>query len=74
LIEIFIVSKIGELRKQDPLAYFYVTPTVFDADDVAAMSLSAHYALLRALDQSGIDTSDLRIKEKFTGGRRGEDI
>jgi hypothetical protein len=38
------------------------------------MSFSVHKSMLRALDSEGVDISKLRIKEKFTGGRKGEDI
>jgi len=59
---------------RDPYKFFLDDVTVFDAEDITALSLSAHHALLSALDQTGIDTSKLRIKEKFSGGRKGEDI
>jgi hypothetical protein len=58
----------------DPYEYLFVQPTPFDSDDISAMILSVHKAVIRALDQSGIDTTELRIKETFSGGRRGEDI
>ena len=64
----------GATLHQNPLKYFLVDVTIFDAEDITALSLSAHYSLLRALDQMGIDTSKLRIKEKFSSGRKGEDI
>jgi len=64
----------GRVIKGSFLAYFFVEPNIFDAEDITAMSLAAHYSVLRALDKAGIDTSQLRIKQKFTGGRRGEDV
>ena len=74
LFEFSVVAAVGRLVKGYSYYYFFNHPTVFDAEDITAMSLSAHYALIRSLDNAGIDTSKLRIKEKFTGGRRGEDI
>jgi len=70
----FLIMMVGKILKDDPLAFFFIEPNVFDAEDITAMSLSAHYAILRSLDHSGIDTSKLRLKEKFTGGRKGEDV
>lgn len=49
-------------------------PTIFDADDAIAMSLSVHKSLLHALDQEGIDTSQLRLYNKTTQGRIGESV
>jgi hypothetical protein len=68
------VAMAGYFFRGNPLAFFYVEVTVLDAEDITAMSLSVHKSILRSLDQAGIDTSKLRIKEKFTGGRKGEDI
>lgn len=69
-----ILAIAGRVIKGSFLAYFFVEPNIFDAEDITAMSLAAHYSILRALDKAGIDTSQLRIKQKFTGGRRGEDV
>lgn len=74
LLEVWLVSFAGRVVKGNPYAFFFIEPNVFDAEDISAMSLSAHKTILRSLDNAGIDTSKLRIKEKFTGGRRGEDI
>ena len=49
-------------------------PTIFDADDAIAMSLSVHKSLLHALDQVGIDTSQLRLHNQTTQGRIGESV
>jgi hypothetical protein len=69
-----VIAIAGRVIKGDFLAYFFIEANIFDAEDITAMSLAAHYSVLRALDQSGIDTTKLRIKQKFTGGRRGEDV
>jgi hypothetical protein len=74
LIEIALIALAGRLLKGDLLAFFFVEPTVFDADDVTAMNFAIHLSLLRALDQAGIDLSKLRLKPSFKGGRRGEDV
>ena len=49
-------------------------PTIFAADDAIAMSLSVHKSLLHALDQVGIDTSQLRLHNQTTQGRIGESV
>ena len=48
--------------------------SVFDADDAIAMSLSVHKSLLHALDQVGIDTSQLHLHNETTQGRAGEPV
>lgn len=64
----------GLFTKKDGFYYLTYQPTLFDADDIAATSFTVHKSILRVLDKEGIDISKLRIKEKFTGGRKGEDI
>jgi hypothetical protein len=70
--EILLLMLIGKVVKGDPWAYFQIEPSLFDADDIIAMSLSVHKSLIRALDNAGIDVSKLRIKREFQGGRKGE--
>ena len=65
LLEIGLVSYAGRAIKGYSFYYFLIHPSVFDAEDITAMSLSAHYALLRSLDNAGVDTSKLRIKNKI---------
>lgn len=72
--EIAIVAILGLYLYRDPFALFYVQPTVFDADDIVAMSMAAHLSLKKALERADIDTAILRKKTEFTGGRRGEKI
>jgi hypothetical protein len=74
LFEFGVMAIAGRIIKGNFLAYFFIEPTVFDAEDITAMSLSAHKSLFRALDDTGIDVSKLRLKQNFRGGRRGEDI
>lgn len=69
-----MIAFAGRAIKNDSLAYFFIEPTVFDADNIASMNLAVHKALLRALDKEGIDTSQLRLKQSFKGGRKNEDI
>lgn len=71
---IVIVGFLGYSLKKNVLAFILVEPSLFDKDDITAMNLSVHKSILRALDTSGIDVSKLRIKERFTGGHRGEDV
>jgi hypothetical protein len=64
----------GKMVKGSYTAFFYIEPNIFDAEDITAMGLAVHKSILRALDTSGIDITKLRIKERFSGGRRGEDV
>jgi hypothetical protein len=68
------VGFLGRMLKGSSVAFFFIEPNLFDAEDITAMSLSVHKSLLRALDKEGIDTSQLRLKQSFKGGRREEDI
>jgi hypothetical protein len=65
---------VGFIMKKDPLAFIFKEPSIFDKDDITAMNLSVHKTLIRTLDTSGIDITKLRLKERFTSGRRGEDV
>jgi len=69
-----LVGLDGLFLHRNPYKNFFVEVTTLDAEDVTALSLATHYSLIRVLDQTGIDTSILRIKEQFTGGRRNEHI
>lgn len=68
------VAVLGVVFKGDFRAYFFVEPNIFDAEDITAMSLSAHKSLIRSLDTTGIDVSQLRLKQNFKGGRKGETV
>lgn len=64
----------GVITDGNPLAYLFHITTVFDADDSLAMILSVHQSLLRALDQVGVDTSQLRLPHETIEGRVGEAV
>lgn len=68
------VAFLGRVLKGNQVAFFFIEPSLFDADDITAMSLAVHKSLLRALDKEGIDVKQLRLKQSFKGGRREEDI
>jgi len=72
ILAAIILGFSGRIFKGSFLAFFFVEPNLFDADDITAMSLSAHKSILRALDSGGIDVSKLRLKKDFKGGRRDE--
>jgi hypothetical protein len=67
-----VLAVVGRVIKGNFLAYFFIEPNVFDAEDITAMSLSVHKSVLRALDSAGIDSSKLRLKQDFKGGRRDQ--
>ncbi len=69
LLASYIMVLAGNHYKGDPRAFFYKNKTVFDADDITAMSLSVHKSVIRSLDKSGIDVSKLRLKQTFKGDR-----
>lgn len=63
----------GHFLRNDPLYYFYVEPTIFDAENVAALSTTVHQVLLHAVDSAGIDIT--KIPEKVVNsGRRSDRI
>lgn len=74
ILELGLLVAGGRILKGHSWAFFLVEPNIFDAEDITAMSLSAHKSILRALDNSGIDISKLRLKQTFKGGRRGEEV
>jgi hypothetical protein len=74
VIEAVILGIAGKQIKGDQMAYFFQQINLFDVEDFAALSLTVHKFVLRSLDNTGIDTSKLRIKQKFSGGRKGEDL
>lgn len=69
-----IIALAGKILKGSFLAYFFIEPNVFDAEDITAMSLSVHKSIIRSLDKSGIDVSKLRLKQSFKGGRKDVEV
>jgi hypothetical protein len=67
---IFLAMLVGLIFRRSPLVFLFREPSIFDAEDITAMNLSVHKSMLRALDQEGIDSSKLRLKGEFKGGRR----
>ena len=74
IAEVVLMGIWGHYINRDAWSLFFVQPNLFDADDITAMSLSAHKSILRALDKTGIDTSELRLKQHFKGGRSNETV
>ena len=73
VFELGILSVLGFFITRDPFWAFVIQPNVFDADDIVAMSLSAHKSILKALDKVGLDTALLRGKQTYRR-RRNEDV
>jgi hypothetical protein len=69
-----ILSLAGHYLRGDKVYFFLTQPNLFDQEDISALNLSVHSTILRSMDSSGIDVSKLRIKQKFSGGRRGEEL
>lgn len=74
ITEFILLGLWGHYIKGDARALFFVEPNLFDADDITAMSFSAHKSILRALDKIGINTDQLRLKQTFKGGRTDETV
>ena len=74
LFILFLVALYGFFTKLNFLYYFKIHPTLFDDEDITAMSLTVHKSLLRALNNSGIDISKLRIKQSFKGGKKDQEL
>jgi len=68
-----IAAVIGYWLGHDPTYLWRVPLNEFHEDDIAALELSVHKALLGSVDAVGIDSKLLRIKEKF-GVSRGRVI
>lgn len=64
----------GLTLKRSALAYIMKEPSLFDQEDIVAMNLTVHKSMLRAVDLVGIDSSKLRLKRDFKGGRRGDNM
>jgi hypothetical protein len=71
LVGVGAVIALGYAMYGEPFALLYVQPTIFDADDTIAMSMTAHLAIKKALEQVEIDSAVLRDKPAFASGRRG---
>jgi hypothetical protein len=74
VIAAVIMGIAGRIIKGSFTAFFFMERNLFDAEDTAAMSLTVHKSIFRALDVTGIDITKLRLKRDFKGGRRGEDV
>ena len=68
-----IAAVLGYWLGRDPTYLWRVPLNEFHEDDIAALELSVHKALLGSVDAVGIDSKLLRIKEKF-GVSRGRVI
>lgn len=65
-----LVAIAGFVARRNPLAFFFAQLDEFDLDDIGALTLATHKAMLHALDAVGIQTETLRIKEQFAAGSR----
>lgn len=69
-----LLTTFGQLLKGDPLAYITIEKSLFDSDNISALNMTVHKTLIRTLDNSGIDITNLRLKRDFKGGRRDENF
>lgn len=72
LFEALIVALAGFFLRGDFLAYFFVEPTIFDAEDVIALSLSVHKGLQKAVAETGTSVKAWESKTNFKSGRKSE--
>jgi hypothetical protein len=66
-----IVAMIGRVMRSNAWAFFFEEVDSFVADDITAMTLSVHKAILEAVDEVGLDANSLRAKREFQAGQRG---
>jgi hypothetical protein len=64
----------GRVLHGDISYYFQRQPTLFDIDDITAMSITVHKSLLSALETVGIEKDLLRLKQDFTAGQQGQKL
>lgn len=69
-----LAALMGLLLRKNIWTFILKEPSIFDAEDITAMNLSVHQSIIRSLDNAGVDITKLRIKQRFSGGRRGEDV
>jgi len=60
----------GFIIKQSFFGFIFNEMDEFDIDDMGALTLAVHKAMLDTLDAIGIETQALRMKEKFSVGKR----
>ncbi len=65
-----LVAIAGLAMRRNFLAFFLKQLDEFDLDDIGALTLATHKAMLHALDAVGIQAQTLRIKEHFAAGSR----
>lgn len=65
-----LVGFAGTFLKRNFLAFFFRELTLFDYEDIQAMCMITHQAMLQAADAVGIQVHVLSQKEQFYGGRR----
>ena len=65
-----LIAIAGFVLRRNILAFFFKQLDEFDLDDIAALTIATHKAMLSALDIVGIKANVLRIKEHFVAGTR----
>jgi hypothetical protein len=65
-----LVAIAGFVARRNLLAFFFKQLDEFDLDDITALTIATHKAMLSALDVVGIKANILRMKEHFVAGTR----
>lgn len=65
-----LVAIAGYITRRNILAFFFKQLDEFDLDDITALTIDTHKAMLGALDVIGIKANVLRMKEHFVAGTR----
>jgi hypothetical protein len=63
-----VVMIAGKIMRGNAMAFLIENVDHFAADDITAMTLGVHKALLSAVDSVGLKSSLLRVKEHFVAG------
>lgn len=66
----FLVGLAGKFLRGSWTAFYVRQLTLFEINDITAMTMAVHSSLLQAADAVGISTQLLRPKQQFRGGRR----
>lgn len=72
MIELVTLASWGQIIRNNIFAYFFLEPTIFDAENISALSLAVHKTLKKAVAAAGADVSSWDRKTTFQSGRFSE--
>jgi hypothetical protein len=72
MFEVIMIALAGYFIRGDFFAYFFIEPTIFDAEDITATNLVIHKAMEKSIESAGLDPAILRPKPDIRSGRVSE--